>query len=117
VLVVEDDLDVREMLEMWLQFNGYTTDVACNGREALDRAIKRRPCVVLLDLMMPVMDGWEFRRRQRADPRIADVPVVCVSAVHDQAGASGDLETLCMSKPVDLDVLLAVISENCVTAS
>ena len=65
VLIVEDDPDVREMLELVLQTSGYTTDTAANGQQALERVHERRPCLIVLDLMMPVMSGWEFRERRR----------------------------------------------------
>jgi CheY-like chemotaxis protein len=82
VLVVEDDPDLREMMEQMLHLEGFATLTAPNGQAALDllhsgAAVK----VILLDLMMPVMDGWEFRRRQRADPRLARIPVVVMSAL------------------------------------
>ena len=113
VLIVEDDPHLREMLELLLEFNGYTTESATNGREALECVLKRRPCLVLLDLMMPEMTGWEFRKRQRNNPHIASVPVICVTAVHDQAAASKELQALCLPKPVDFDALLAAVSTNC----
>ena len=85
VLVVEDDKDVREMLDLLLTTSGYETMTAENGAIALQKMRERRPCVVLLDLMMPVMNGWRFREQQLADPTLAPVPVVCVSAVHQPA--------------------------------
>ena len=65
VLIGEDDADTLEMMEYIMGAHGYGTMTATNGKVALERMRERRPCVVLLDLTMPVMDGWEFRRRQR----------------------------------------------------
>lgn len=113
VLIVEDDPDVREMLDVLLQFHGYSTDTAANGREALTRAHQRRPCVVLLDLMMPIMSGWEFRAEQLQDPEIADVPVVCVTAVYDHLMVRERLHVPCLPKPVDFDDLLETVDTAC----
>src|SRR3982750_3855302 len=81
VLIVEDDTDVREMMDLLLTSMGYRTVTAANGAVALERLRQDRPCMVLLDLMMPVMTGWEFRERQLNDPLLASIPVLCMSAV------------------------------------
>ena len=113
VLVVEDDPDVREFMEMLLASSGYRTASAANGAEALERIRAERPCVVLLDLMMPVMDGWEFRARQLADPELARVPVVCVTAVYDPEDVTRQLQLKCIRKPVDFDEVLAEVRRAC----
>jgi CheY-like chemotaxis protein len=113
VLIVEDDADLREMMAQLLSLEGYRAETAPNGRDAL-RYLEcgDRPDVILLDLMMPVMDGWEFRRRQVADPTIATVPVVVLSAV-DPARA-GDLGGAAfLKKPLDFDQLLALVRRFC----
>jgi CheY-like chemotaxis protein len=116
VLIVEDDADLREMMAELLQLEGYRTQTATNGREALDYLERTdRPDVILLDLMMPVMDGWEFRRRQMANPSLADVPVVVLSALdparaHDLAGA------VFLKKPLDFDRLLGLVRQFCTRA-
>ena len=69
VLIVEDDADIREFMQFLLSASGYETMTAANGEEALHRMRERRPCMVLLDLMMPVMDGFDFRARQLAGAR------------------------------------------------
>ncbi len=109
VLIVEDDLDVREMLVCLFETSGIQTRVARDGAMALLEARRLpRPDVILLDLMMPVMDGWEFRRRQLADRAIATIPVVLVSALstgHHQGIAAAAV----VGKPCDFDQLLAVV--------
>src|ERR1043165_9927085 len=88
VLIVEDDEDLREMMAQLLTLEGYQAAAVANGREALEYLHdSEKPHVILLDLMMPVMDGWEFRRKQQADPSLAPVPVIVLSAL-DQARAS-----------------------------
>src|SRR5690242_14878079 len=84
ILIVEDNPDSRETLAMVIEGMGYTVSTASNGREALDYLRTHSlPCLILLDLMMPVMDGWEFRNQQRQDPALADIPILVVSAVND----------------------------------
>ena len=74
----------------------------------------RRPCLVLLDLMMPVMNGWDFRRFQIADPALADIPVICLTAVFDPARVAEELNVQCFRKPVALDDVLHVVANACV---
>jgi CheY-like chemotaxis protein len=113
VLIVEDEPDVLEFMELLLQTSGYETMTAPNGREALELMRHRRPCVVLLDLMMPVMNGWEFRERQLAEASIADVPVVCVSAVADPHRVVERLKAPCLRKPVVFPDLLHEVASAC----
>src|SRR5262245_24697691 len=87
ILIVEDDADLRDMMAQLLTLEGFKTETVANGRDALEYLQKGDPPdLILLDLMMPVMDGWEFRRRQREDPALANVPVVVLSAL-DQTRA------------------------------
>jgi CheY-like chemotaxis protein len=113
VLIVEDDADVRDMLQTLLRSHGYDTEVSVNGREALIAAEQQLPCLILLDLMMPVMSGWEFRERQLAEVTLASVPVVCLSAVYDHRMVTERLRVPCLSKPVDFDELLTCVSRHC----
>ncbi len=113
VLLVEDNDDVREMMALALQLAGHDVLLARNGRDALGKLKARpRPCVILLDLMMPVMNGWEFREALRDEPALRDVPVVVVSALNremaENAGGSAYLP-----KPVDLDRMLEIVAEHC----
>src|SRR5438067_1769607 len=82
VLIIEDDADLRDMMAQLLSLEGFQSVAVSNGREALDYLGQGvLPDVILLDLMMPVMDGWEFRRKQQADRALADIPVVVLSAL------------------------------------
>lgn len=113
VLIVEDDADVREFLEFLLADNGYDTASARNGRDALIQMAARKPSVVLLDLNMPVMDGWEFRRQQLDDPGKAGVPVVAVTAHFDPHDVERTLGVKCLKKPMQVDQLLAEVQQAC----
>ena len=113
VLIVEDDTDVREFMDVLLSTHGFETMTAANGREALERMRARRPCLVLLDLMMPVMDGWQFRAEQLREPAIADVPVVCVTAVAEASERIAGLQAPCLRKPVEFQALLDVVQSVC----
>jgi len=111
ILVVEDDSDVRDALIELLEYRGHLVVGAANGREALDRLRSNtRPALILLDLMMPVMDGWQFRAEQLRDPSLAPIPVVLISAdgnVAQKAAAIGVASYL--QKPVEADSLFAAI--------
>ena len=112
ILVVDDDEDIRFAMSDTLEAEGYRVLLAEDGSDALAklRAEGERPCVILLDLMMPKMDGWGFRAAQRDDPALADIPVVVLSAdaqVKKKAaelGADGS-----MAKPIRIDELLTMI--------
>jgi CheY-like chemotaxis protein len=115
VLVVEDDLDVRDALVQILEYEGYTVTAAANGREAMDHLRSNgRPRVILLDLMMPVMDGWQFRVEQARDPGLAEIPVIVISAGADierkasSMGAAGYFR-----KPIEVDALLDAVGRYC----
>jgi CheY-like chemotaxis protein len=114
ILVVEDDPDTRDMLERFLELEGFDVRTAANGLIALEALqTDNAHCVILLDLMMPVMNGWQFRQAQASDPRLAGIPVVVVTA----AGSREDIPAIeadgWVSKPVDFDRLLATIEPLC----
>lgn len=98
------------MLVVLLETEGFEVLTAQNGAEALERLRDRHPSVILLDLMMPVMAGDEFRRRQLADPRLRDVPVICMTAAHDGADRARRLRAdAYFQKPVDFDRLIGAV--------
>jgi CheY-like chemotaxis protein len=111
ILLVEDDGAIRDSIAEILEGEGYRVVQASNGAEALERLrCDRNPDLILLDLMMPVMDGWQFRDRQEHDPRIRNIPVLVISADHaldqklDELRVDGWL-----AKPFALESLLAAI--------
>ena len=115
VLVIEDDPDVRELERLALTCGGHEVLMAANGREGLRTLERERPCVILLDLMMPVMDGLTFlveRQRRRVG---AEVAVVCVSAggpdMVERAMKLGAND--CLHKPAGVDQLCAKVTEWC----
>jgi CheY-like chemotaxis protein len=117
-LVVDDDADIREALVDVLVDHGYCARAVANGREALE-SLRRGalPSLILLDLMMPIMDGATFRREQLSDPDLKDVPVVVISAGNDlqrHASSLGVVDT--MRKPIDLERLLATIARHAPTS-
>jgi CheY-like chemotaxis protein len=113
ILIVEDDADLREMMAQLLSLEGFRAATVANGKEALQYlGASECPEVILLDLMMPVMDGWEFRRRQRADPNLSDVPVIVLSAI-DQPQARDLHADAFLKKPLDFDRLLKLVHEYC----
>jgi len=115
VLVVDDDADIRETVSLILEDEGWEVSSAADGAAALTllRSGAPRPNVILLDLMMPVMNGWQFREEQARDPALSKIPVVVVTA----AGSRTDIPSIradgWLSKPVDFDKLLATIGAFC----
>ncbi len=114
VLVVDDDLDIRETLQEILEHEGFVVATARNGADALARAKLLRPELILLDLFMPVMDGAEFRRLQLGDPDIAYIPVVVVSAAVNLEDRVRSLEVAgAVEKPLRLEALFEVVHRYC----
>jgi CheY-like chemotaxis protein len=112
ILLIEDDRDICEIVAHVLQEEGYDTVTVSNGAEALRflRAKDVRPFVIVLDLMLPVMDAWQFRAEQAQDARIAGIPVVIFSANPKIAQHADSLGAAAMiRKPPNLDEFLAVV--------
>lgn len=106
VLVVDDERDIRMVVSEILSEEGYQVAGAEDGAAALTQLYAFRPQLVLLDLMMPRMDGWEFRRAQRSDPEVCDIPVLVLSAL----GRQDDLEVAgYIDKPFALEELLSAV--------
>lgn len=113
ILVVEDNDDVREMMAVTLELEGHQVRTATNGRDALEQLRRGdKPCVILLDLMMPVMNGWEFRRELERDPALADVPVIVISAATGELVRNTRADAF-IPKPIDMDQLLDVVCDLC----
>jgi DNA-binding NtrC family response regulator len=112
ILIVDDDAGTRTLLTSSLQRDGYDTVTAENGAEAVRRLVELKPCVILLDFDMPVMDGHDFREVQK---RVApDVPIICLTGAVDadmtarRVGASSVHQ-----KPLDMDALRSAVGELC----
>lgn len=118
VLIVEDDPDARSILEELVRDEGYATRTAANGLEALQQLEAAKdgelPCLILLDMMMPVLDGRGFRAAQEVDPVLAEIPVVVVTAHGDATEIARTLRAAgVVRKPIDFDKLLDVIRFHC----
>lgn len=116
ILVIEDDHAIRENVSELLMLEGYSVATACNGRDALDRLRQGlRPAIIMLDLTMPVMDGWDFRQAQLRDEALRAIPTLVVTA----AGFSretirmqfGDVDFV--RKPLKPDELLDTLARRC----
>jgi len=115
VLVVEDNDSLRESLLGLLRREGLAADGVENGREAL-RVLRGGygACLILLDLMMPVMDGWTFRYEQRQDVSLADIPVAVLTATIDPEKEGRRLGAVAaFQKPLDIDRLVDMVAEHC----
>jgi CheY-like chemotaxis protein len=115
LLVVDDDPGIRESLADLLHDEGYTVMTAINGQDALTRlrASHATPCVILLDLMMPVMSGSEFYDELRNDPALAGIPVVVISADGNGPRKAKAMSSEFIAKPVKIETVLHAVSNHC----
>ena len=115
ILVIEDDAATRDAMSLVLELQGYAVTGAANGQDALVQLrTGTRPNLILLDLMMPILDGWGFRAQQQQDPGLASIPVVVVSAdgsVRQKAASLGAAGYL--MKPVEVEDLLDTVQRHC----
>lgn len=112
IFVVEDDLHIRESLTEVLEIEGFNVFSAVNGQEALDILRSgQKADLILLDLMMPIKDGFQFKAEQEVDPLISNIPVIIMSA-NGNMSAKKELGTIkeFLKKPIDLDALLDTIN-------
>src|SRR5687768_16984683 len=109
VLVVDDEEDVREGLRELLEEEGFAVEVAADGKEAMAELARFRPCVVILDLLMPHMDGNEVYQAMQSDPALTDIPVI-ISTSDATRAPSG---VLLMKKPIDVRRLLKAVANFC----
>ncbi len=116
IFLVEDSKEIRQLIQILFESEGYRVECAEDGRQALDklRGMEPLPGMILLDLMMPVMDGFQFRQEQAGDPRLSHVPVLVLTA---DSSASEKVERMnvqgSLKKPVDVDTLLAAAEKWC----
>ena len=115
ILIIEDDDTIRETLADILEYEGYTVSTAPNGSEALTYLqTNPAPHLILLDLMMPEMSGWEMRSQQLQEPKLAAIPVVILSGVHDLRQQATTLASAgYLPKPLDVNRLLATVRRYC----
>ncbi len=114
VLVVDDDLDICEAIQTVLELDGYRVVTATDGAEALERLHGGvRPCVIILDLMMPRMNGFQFREQQLRDPVLREIPVVVLSGDGRAETKARALGVEGLRKPIALDVLLGAVGRSC----
>jgi CheY-like chemotaxis protein len=114
ILVVEDDPATRALIMTWLATEGYHVCVATNGNEALMLLQQEAPCLMVVDLNMPVMDGAELRRRQLQLPSVSAIPFVLVSGAASAARIARALGIDdVVPKPVDADRLLRIVGTHC----
>ncbi|QSQ18195.1 response regulator [Myxococcus landrumensis] len=114
VLVVDDDPDILEALSEILEAEGFVIRRARNGKEALDRLEPEPPNLILLDLMMPVMDGWEFAQRMRQKPpAVAGIPLIVLSADRNVGSKAQDIGAVGhLAKPFELNDLLDMVRRS-----
>ena len=118
VLVVDDDPDIRDTVAEVLSDEGYSVELACNGRDALDRlaTAQAKPDLILLDLMMPELDGWGFMAEVQKVPRLAEIPVIVFSAQSVSPESASALR-VCgfLRKPLRLHELLELVGRCAVS--
>jgi CheY-like chemotaxis protein len=114
VLIVDDDEGVREAMTVVLETSGFQAVGAADGQEAIDMLhAGMRPCLIVLDLMMPRVDGETFRRLQLSDARLADIPVLVFSARSDSERIARALGAPSLRKPFDVDDALEAVERHC----
>jgi len=112
LLLVDDEPAIRTTLTVLFEDEGYLVEEAANGQEALERIERTRPALVLLDMRMPIMDGWQFAHEIQL--RKIDVPIVVMTAARDARAWDGEIAAAAyVTKPFDLDFLLATVNRLC----
>lgn len=114
ILLVEDDHDISEAIQYILEEENYKVKCLFNGKEALDflMSTEKTPSLILLDIMMPIMNGYEFREAQLKLPKFADIPTIILSAAGECDNMLGFKFKECLKKPLDLDTLIEVVRKN-----
>lgn len=112
ILVIDDDESIRETLKLALEVDGHVVFTAVNGREAIAVLNKMpHPCLILLDLMMPIMSGFEFMDTINADTALASLPVVVMTAFSEKAFAVKEKQVI--EKPIDVNALYSMVNRYC----
>ena len=115
ILVVDDDPNIRRLIVAALKRDGYRFAEAANGREALDAMRQERPAAVVLDLMMPVLSGWDVLKERAQDPELVKIPIIVISASRSPEIASAMDKGICafLPKPFDISALSSLV-RSCV---
>lgn len=115
ILIVDDDFDTRDAMRLMLETEGYLVATANDGREALTVLEDGlRPCVIVMDLSMPVMNGVEFRKQQLTRPDLASIPFIAYSAVYDVRSSAQELDASgYLEKPTEFQHVLSIIRQHC----
>src|SRR5260370_6551960 len=115
ILVVEDDATMQKMALKILRTRGFSCELAHNGREAVAMAAALKPGLILMDLSLPEMNGWEATRALKADPALAHIPVVAITAHAMGGGRATAIPAgcaACLTKPYELDQLIALVARD-----
>lgn len=113
ILIIEDDADIRELLKLTLEIKGYTVQTANNGQEGLDILSRiDPPCLILLDLMMPVMDGWKFVEIFEKDTSLNSIPYALLTAYVENTNEIKNARAV-IKKPIDLEILNSTLKNFC----
>jgi CheY-like chemotaxis protein len=113
VLIVEDDPDIREITKLYLRMAGRKALTAENGQEAIELLEKgEKPCLILLDLMMPVMDGWTFAEALSHNAKFNDIPIIVATAFADDADTVKNARII-LKKPVSIGQLKSLVEKYC----
>lgn len=113
ILIVEDNTDIRELLKLSIEMDGYTVNTAANGQEALETLSKLDPpCLILLDLMMPIMDGWKFVEELEKDKRLNSIPYVLLTAYAESGNDIKNARAI-IKKPIDFEILNSTLKNFC----
>ncbi|MDD4975691.1 MAG: response regulator [Bacteriovorax sp.] len=112
ILIIEDDADISEILKFAIELEGYTVYTAANGQEGLEALSKIEPCLILLDLMMPIMDGWAFAEALEKDPTLNKIPFVVITAFAESAINIKKARGI-IKKPVELELLNSTLKKFC----
>jgi len=111
--VVEDNMDTYQLVHFVLRQNGYDTFLAVNGRDGVNAAVKQKPDLILMDLSLPEMDGWEAARRIKQNPKTASIPLIAITAHALPEDRQRALEAGCddyLAKPMDLEELVSMVN-------
>ncbi|AZZ37585.1 hypothetical protein CIK05_12545 [Bdellovibrio sp. qaytius] len=114
IMVIEDDDDIRELMKSMLEAEGYSSITASNGEEGLEllSTTPEKPCMILLDMMMPIMDGWTFSEEAKKNVKYRNIPLLAVTAFSDQMTLRENFQGI-LRKPIRLDLLLDVVRHYC----